>query len=90
MILPLENRSDSMFFLRALSTAHPQVFRWSRVLASAARSGIAAAVNPATNQIYVVNSASDNVTAVDGAMNATSAVIMGSQPAGVAVNPVWA
>jgi YVTN family beta-propeller protein len=47
-----------------------------------------AAVNPATNKIYVANSSSNNVTVIDGATNATTTVSVGAYPSAVAVNPV--
>ena len=46
-------------------------------------------MNPATNQIYVANMNSNNVTVIDGATNtATATVTVGSQPMAIAVNPV--
>ena len=39
---------------------------------------IAVAVNPVTNQIYVVNANSNNVTVIDGATNNTTTVAVGS------------
>jgi YVTN family beta-propeller protein len=48
----------------------------------------ALAVNPATNRIYIANSASNNVTVIDGTTNATTTVSVGTAPAAVAVNPV--
>ena len=47
----------------------------------------AVAVNPNTNQIYVVNLDSDNVTVIDGATNNTLPVAAGTNPIAVAVNP---
>ena len=41
-----------------------------------------------TNQIYVANSYSNDVTVIDGATNATSTVAAGSRPYAAAVNPV--
>jgi YVTN family beta-propeller protein len=46
------------------------------------------AVNLVTNQIYVANSNSNNVTVIDGATNTTTTVAAGTFPDGVAVNPV--
>jgi len=48
----------------------------------------AAAVNLATNQIYVANSGSSTVTVIDGANNSTSTIPVGLTPSAVAVNPV--
>ncbi len=48
----------------------------------------AAAVNPVTNKVYVVNSGSNNVTVIDGATNDTAVVATGAGPRGVAVN-LW-
>ena len=42
---------------------------------------------PATDQIYVANRSSNNVTVIDGATNATSTVAAGTNPVAVAVNP---
>jgi len=50
----------------------------------------ALAINPATNQIYVVNSGGDTVSLIDGG-NLTAPVvrvIVGSLPADAVVNPV--
>src|SRR5260370_40234046 len=49
---------------------------------------VAVAVNPVTNQIYVTNNTSNDVTVIDGATNTTTRVAAGTQPFGVAVNPV--
>jgi YVTN family beta-propeller protein len=48
------------------------------------------AVNPVTNQIYVANGGSNNVTVIDGATNLTTTVTdpNAKYPAAVAVNPV--
>ena len=48
----------------------------------------AVAVNPNTNQIYVANPYSNNVTVIDGATNNTTTVPVGTNPSAVAVNPV--
>src|SRR5205814_346371 len=50
----------------------------------------AAAVNPVTNQIYVANFGSNNVTVIDGATNAATTVTDAgaNEPVAVAVNPV--
>jgi YVTN family beta-propeller protein len=50
----------------------------------------ALAINPATNQIYVVNSQGDTVTMIDGGnlAAATTRVIVGHLPVDAAVNPV--
>lgn len=47
----------------------------------------AVAINPATNKIYVANYASNSVTVIDGATNATTTVAAGYIPSAVAVNP---
>ena len=47
----------------------------------------AVAVNPNTNQIYVANFGSNNVTVIDGATNNTTTVAVGTDPSAVAVNP---
>ncbi len=49
-----------------------------------------AAVNPVTNQIYVANFGSNNVTVIDGATNAATTVTDAgaNEPVAVAVNPV--
>ena len=44
-------------------------------------------MNPNTNQIYVANQGSANVTVIDGATNNTTTVATGSSPHAVAVNP---
>ena len=49
---------------------------------------VAAAVNPMANKIYVANEGSNNVTVIDGATNTTTTVGVGTEPSGVAVNPV--
>jgi len=51
-------------------------------------SPVAVAINQATNKIYVTNSASKNVTVIDGSTNATTSVPVGLAPIAVAVNPV--
>jgi len=48
----------------------------------------AVAVNALTNQIYVANQNSSNVTVIDGITNATTSVPAGSAPKHLAVNPV--
>ena len=47
----------------------------------------AVAVNPVTNQIYVANNSSNNVTVIDGATNNTTTVAVGTDTYAVAVNP---
>jgi YVTN family beta-propeller protein len=47
----------------------------------------ALAVNPETNQIYVVNAGDGTVTAIDGATNSTQTIAVGSSPGLVAVDP---
>ena len=47
----------------------------------------ALAVDPITDQIYVVNQSSNDVTVIDGATNATTTVAAGTDPIAVAVNP---
>src|ERR1022692_2798010 len=49
---------------------------------------VSVAVNPVTNQIYVANQNSNNVTVIDGATNNTTTLGVGTTPFGVAVNPV--
>src|SRR5207302_4902920 len=49
---------------------------------------ISVAVNPVTNNIYVANQNSNNVTVIDGATNATTTVARGGARGAVAVNPV--
>jgi YVTN family beta-propeller protein len=44
-------------------------------------------VNPVTNEIYVDNQNSNNVTVIDGATNTTTTVGAGTTPSSVAVNP---
>ena len=47
------------------------------------------AVNPATNRIYMTNSASNTVSAIDGLTNRVRTTIpVGVDPFGVAANPV--
>jgi YVTN family beta-propeller protein len=47
------------------------------------------AVNPVTNQVYVGNAASSNVTVINGANNTVSATVtVGTAPFAMAVNPV--
>ena len=48
----------------------------------------AIAVNPVTNQIYVANMASNTVTEIDGATNATTTLPVGMGPNFIAVNSV--
>jgi YVTN family beta-propeller protein len=48
----------------------------------------AAAINPITNKIYVVNQGDNSVTVVDGATHASTAVPVGKVPLSVAVNPL--
>jgi YVTN family beta-propeller protein len=49
----------------------------------------AIAVNPITNQIYVANSGSNNVSVINGATNQTiSNITVGMAPTAIAVNPV--
>src|SRR5271170_8228471 len=46
------------------------------------------ALNPSTNQVYVVNEMSGNVTVIDGASKAATATLnVGASPSDVAVNP---
>ena len=47
----------------------------------------AIAVNPNTNQIYVANTGSNNVTVIDGATNNTTTIPTGTEPLALAVNP---
>jgi YVTN family beta-propeller protein len=52
-------------------------------------SPVAIAVNPVTSTIYVVNTASDTVSVINGATNSlTTTVNTGSNPVAVAVNPL--
>ncbi len=44
-------------------------------------------VSPITNKIYVANTASDNVTVIDGATNTSTTVATGSYPYAICVNP---
>src|ERR1700746_3870449 len=58
-----------------------------------ATAAFSVAVNPVTKNIYVANQGSANVTVIDGATNTTPAsvsatVAAGTNPVGVAVNPV--
>lgn len=48
----------------------------------------AVAVNTATNNIFVANNASDNVTVIDGITNKTSRLAAGTEPFAIAVDPV--
>ena len=48
----------------------------------------AIAADPATNQVYVANLGSANVTIINGATNATTTVAAGTRPTAIAVNPV--
>ncbi len=48
----------------------------------------AVAINAVTNQIYVANSGSGNVTVIDGATNTVTKVGVGTQPQAIAVNPL--
>jgi len=48
----------------------------------------AVAVNPTTNEIYIANKNSNNVTVIDGATNSTFSLPTGAAPGAVAVNPV--
>ena len=48
----------------------------------------AVAINPVTNQIYVANINSNNVTVIDGVTNSTATVAAGTNPTAVAINPV--
>lgn len=48
---------------------------------------ISVAVNPVTNKVYIANSASNNVTVIDGATNATTSVSVGTSPLELEVNP---
>jgi YVTN family beta-propeller protein len=47
----------------------------------------AAATNPVTNKIYVVNQGSAGVTVINGATGTTTTVAVGASPIAVAVNP---
>src|SRR5271170_7304332 len=49
---------------------------------------VAVAVNSVTNQIYVLNQTSENVTVIDGATNNTTTVPVGPNPVDIAVNSV--
>jgi YVTN family beta-propeller protein len=49
---------------------------------------LSVAVNPVTNQTYVVNQNGNSVSVIDGASNATTTIAVGSGPTYVAVNPV--
>jgi YVTN family beta-propeller protein len=54
-----------------------------------ANSPVAVAVNPVTGNVYVVNSASDSVSVINGATNAVIATVStGTDPVALAVNPV--
>ena len=48
----------------------------------------AIAADPATDQVYVANLGSANVTVINGATNATTTVAAGTRPTAIAVNPV--
>ena len=47
---------------------------------------IALAVNPVTNQIYVVNWDGGTVTVIDGATNGATTISVGSKPIALAIN----
>jgi len=47
-----------------------------------------AALNPATNKVYIANKADGTVTVIDGLTNATTTVTVGTTPVAIAVNPV--
>jgi YVTN family beta-propeller protein len=49
---------------------------------------IAIGLNPITGMIYIANSATNNVSVVDGTSLATTAIPAGVSPSGIAVNPV--
>jgi len=51
------------------------------------RGPAAAAVDPALNKVYVVNSGSNNLTAVDEFPNTATTIAVGKSPSAVAVNP---
>src|SRR5208283_121830 len=61
--------------------------QWVTGTVGAGSDPYALAVNPTTNMIYVVNNASNDVTAINGATNATSTIGVGNAPVAVAVNP---
>ena len=68
--------------------AMPRVdgFQFMERLGSAGGGGVA--VNPATDRVFITNSASNNVSIVDGDSNAVVATQAGGQfPYGIAVNP---
>ncbi|MBI5937761.1 MAG: choice-of-anchor D domain-containing protein [Betaproteobacteria bacterium] len=50
-------------------------------------SPIAVAVNPASGWVYVANNGSANVSAINGATHAASAIAAGTSPRAIAVNP---
>ncbi len=49
---------------------------------------VAAAVNQATNKVYIANSGSNSVSVIDGSTKAVSSVTVGAVPKAVAINPV--
>jgi YVTN family beta-propeller protein len=72
--------------LLSAGTALPQTVTASVAVGS---SPVAIAVNPVTSTIYVVNTASDTVSVINGATNSVVATVnTGSNPIAVAVNPL--
>ncbi len=77
-----------LLFVVVLSvhTAFPQTVT---ATVGVGNSPAAVAVNPVTSTIYVVNTASDTVSVINGATNSVTATVnTGSNPIALAVNPV--
>ncbi len=70
----------------SVHTAFPQTVT---ATVGVGNSPAAVAVNPVTSTIYVVNTASDTVSVINGATNSVTATVnTGSNPIALAVNPV--
>ena len=79
-----------LFAVLALALVMPGLSMAETVTAqvTAGTSPNAVAVNPASGWVYVANSGSANVTAIDGATHAASSIAVGTTPRAIAVNPV--
>jgi YVTN family beta-propeller protein len=78
------------FVLCVLSLAIVSVPAGAQILLTTVNAGttpVAAAANRATNQIYIANYGSNNVTVIDGGTNDTTTVSAGQFPYDVRVNP---
>ncbi|NTW59981.1 MAG: hypothetical protein HGA43_12545, partial [Nitrospirae bacterium] len=86
--MPITWFSMLLIFLSVLIVPQPAGAEYVTATIAVGSNPLDVAVNPVTNKTYVTNFDSQNVTVIDGKMNAAVTVAVGRSPGPVAVNPV--